>query len=49
VAPVTGCGGSQTEGSASSTAWMRSAEAAARGTIANMAVAIITEIRIWAM
>ena len=44
-----GVTGSPTVGSVSSTAWMRSADAAARGTIANMTVPIITAMRIIAM
>ena len=44
-----GVSGSQTDGSVSSTSWMRSAEAAARGTIANMNVAIMTDMRICMM
>ncbi len=46
---ATGAAGSPTVGSMSSTAWMRSADAAARGTIANITVPIITAMRIIAM
>jgi hypothetical protein len=49
LAAAAGVCGSHTEGSVSSTAWIRSAEAAARGTIANMIVAIMTDMRIIAM
>ena len=44
-----GMSGSLTEGSVSSTSWMRVAEAAARGTMTNMRTAIITDMRICMM
>ena len=42
-------GGSEIEGSVSSTSWMRPAETAARGTITNMITAIMIANRIWMM
>ncbi len=42
-----GCGGSFTSGTTSSTSLMRSAEAAARGSITNTAVTMNTAKRIW--
>ena len=46
--PVTGDAGTVTDGSVSSTSWIRSAHTAARGMSTAMNVAIITAIRIWA-
>ena len=44
-----GVGGSQIEGSVSSTSLMRAPDTAARGTITNMITAIMIANRIWVM
>jgi len=49
LAGVTGRGGSPTDGAASSTSWIRSALAIARGTRITIITAIITDIRICMM